>query len=222
MLSDAYDEALEYSEQSIAVAVTRQDRETAVNIKGCALVLLRRTKEGSELLEKFRDRCFADGDLYSLSTVDGIIGVSQVLQGNISKGIYWLEDAILRRDAEGYRACADWYRFFLCEVYLQIIGGKEKLPFSTLMKNLPILLKVFATAVSRIRAQMTLVLENPRLTAEGHFAGRAQLILGELYKIKKKRPLAVQHLTEARRILSPFGQTPILARVDAALAELGQ
>jgi len=45
LLSDSYDEALEYGEQSIAVAVTRQDRETAVNIKGCALVLLRRTKE---------------------------------------------------------------------------------------------------------------------------------------------------------------------------------
>ena len=30
------------------------------------------------------------------------------------------------------------------------------------------------------------------------------------------------YLTEAKRILSQFGQTPILARVDAALADLGQ
>ena len=48
------------------------------------------------------------------------------------------------------------------------------------------------------------------------------MILGLLYKAKKKRALAVQHLTEARRILSQFGQTPILARVETALAELGQ
>jgi hypothetical protein len=47
------------------------------------------------------------------------------------------------------------------------------------------------------------------------------MILGLLYKGKKKRALAVSHLTEAKRILSQFGQTPILARVDAALAELG-
>jgi hypothetical protein len=46
------------------------------------------------------------------------------------------------------------------------------------------------------------------------------MILGLLYKAKKKRPLAVQHLTEARRIISQFGPTPMLARIDAALAEV--
>jgi hypothetical protein len=47
------------------------------------------------------------------------------------------------------------------------------------------------------------------------------MLLGLLYKAKKQRALAAQHLTEARRILSPFGQTPVLAKLDAALAELG-
>jgi hypothetical protein len=46
------------------------------------------------------------------------------------------------------------------------------------------------------------------------------MTLGLLYKAKKKRARAAQHLTEARRILSQFGQTPILARIDAALATL--
>ena len=46
------------------------------------------------------------------------------------------------------------------------------------------------------------------------------MILGLLYKTKKKRALAVQRLGEARRILSQFGQTPMLARVETALAEL--
>ena len=30
-----------------------------------------------------------------------------------------------------------------------------------------------------------------------------------------------QHLTKAHRIISQFGQTPMLARIDAALADLG-
>ena len=77
------------------------------------------------------------------------------------------------------------------------------------------------TASSRIRALMTRVLENPHFDPEGHHVGRAQMILGLLYKAKKKRALAVQHLTEAKRIISQFGQTPMLARIDAALAELG-
>ena len=47
------------------------------------------------------------------------------------------------------------------------------------------------------------------------------MILGLLYKAKKKRALALEHLTKAKEILAPLGQTPMLARVTAALAELG-
>jgi hypothetical protein len=64
--------------------------------------------------------------------------------------------------------------------------------------------------------------ENPHFDPAGFHIGRAQMILGLLYKIKKKRALALQHLTEAKRILSQFGQSPILARVETSLAELGQ
>jgi hypothetical protein len=79
-----------------------------------------------------------------------------------------------------------------------------------------------ATASSRIPALMTRVLDNRHLDPEGHHVGRVQMILGLLYKIKKKRGFAIQHLTEAKRIFSQFGHTPVLARVETALAELGQ
>jgi hypothetical protein len=220
--SDSYAEALEYSEQCLAVAVTPLDRAGAINGKGCALVLLRRTEEGAKLLEERRCRDVTDGVLYNLTASDVMIGLCKVLQGNIGGGIHFIEKAILRREKEGYRDMADWYRGVLCDVYLQIIGGNEKLPFSTLLKNLPILLKVMLTASSRIRAMMTCVLENPHFDPSGVHIGRAQMTLGLLCKAKKKRALAVEHLTEAKRIFSQFGQTPILARVDAALAELGQ
>ena len=90
------------------------------------------------------------------------------------------------------------------------------------MKNCrPILLKVIVTATSRVRALTTHALKNPHLNPAGHHVGRAQMILGLLYKTKKKRALAVQHLTEAKRIIrSQFRQIPMLARIDAALAEL--
>jgi hypothetical protein len=78
------------------------------------------------------------------------------------------------------------------------------------------------TASPRIRTMMTRVLENPHFDPDGHHVGHAQKILGLLYQIKKKRTLALEHLTEAQRIFFQFGQTPMLARVDAALAELGQ
>jgi hypothetical protein len=66
------------------------------------------------------------------------------------------------------------------------------------------------------------VMANPLSDPAGHHAGRAHMILGLLYKAKKKRMLALEHLTNAKRILSQFGRTPLLARVDAALAAVGQ
>ena len=47
------------------------------------------------------------------------------------------------------------------------------------------------------------------------------MILGLLYKAKRKRALAMHHLTKAQQIFSQLGQPPNLALVNAALAELG-
>jgi len=165
--------------------------------------------------------CFADGDVYSLSACDVIFGVAMVLEGKIRGGIRWIEEAILRREKVGYRVAADWHRLILAEIYLQIVMGNEKPPFAALLKNLPILLKVMLTASSRIRTMTTHVFENPQLDPAGHYVGHAHLILGLLYKSKKRRSLALEHLANAKQILSQFGQTPILSRVEAALAELG-
>lgn len=145
MVSDSYAEALEYSEQALAGAVTPFDRNTARIGKGCALVLLRQTEKGAKILDEERRRDIADGGVYALVASDGIIGVCRVLQGSIREGIRLLEEAILKREREGYRDASDWYRFFLTEVYLQIVGGNEKQPFLSMMKNLPILLKVMVS-----------------------------------------------------------------------------
>jgi hypothetical protein len=81
-------------------------------------------------------------------------------------------------------------------------------------------LKVIATASSRIRTLVASVLKNPGFDPNGHFVGSANMMLGLLYKTKKKDALAIQHLTEARRILSEFGPSPMLARIETALAEI--
>jgi hypothetical protein len=58
--SDSYAETLEYSEQSLAVAVTPVDQNICTFLKLNALVLLRRTEEGAMLLEAYRRCCVAD------------------------------------------------------------------------------------------------------------------------------------------------------------------
>jgi hypothetical protein len=85
---------------------------------------------------------------------------------------------------------------------------------------MPAILKVMITAGSRISALTESVFNNPHFHPDGHFIGRGHLLLGLFYKAKKKRLPAVKHLVEAKRILSKFGQSPLLVRVETALAEL--
>jgi hypothetical protein len=151
------------------------------------------------------------------------LGVSKILQGRIADGIHVIEKTILKAEKHGRKPMADWLRLGLAEVYLEIMTGREKkVPLPTLLRNLPIVLKVMFTGGARVRAAIAPVLENPHFDPAGFHIGHAKMILGLLYKSKKKRALAVQHLREAKRVLSQFGQTPILARVDTALAELKQ
>jgi hypothetical protein len=223
LMSDSYAEALEYSEQSLAVAVTPVDRNPSTALKLSAVVALRRTEEGAVLLEAYRRRCVADGQLYLLTSTDTFFGACEIRQGNIRDGLRLIEEAILRREKEGFRALADLTRLQLAEIYLQMVAGKEKPPpLPILLRNLLTILRVMITAHSRIPDLLKRVMANPHFDPAGHHIGRAQMILGLFYKVKKKRALALQHLTEAKRILSQFGQTPILARVDTALAELEQ
>ena len=220
--SDSYAEALEYSEQSLTVALTPIDRASAIAAKGVALVALRRIEEAQPLLDELRRRSVADGWLSILASTDIGVGMCKVFQGNIRDGIHFLEKVILRREEEGWLRAAAWCGLFLGDVYVHIIAGDERPPIPTLLRNLPVLLKVILTASSRIPALVTRVLENPYYDKAGHQVGYAQMILGLFYKAKKKRALALEHLSEARRIFAQFGQSPILARVETALADLGQ
>ncbi len=80
------------------------------------------------MLRDWMDQCTVNDWLYMLTGLDGIWGVALVLRGEIAAGIRWMEQAISRRENEGYRTVADWYRMFLCEIYLEIISGNEKPP----------------------------------------------------------------------------------------------
>ena len=221
LTSDDYSAALNNAEAGIAIARTPIDRANALTARYNALVLLRRPEAFSKLRD-WMQQCAANGWGYMLVAGEGLYGVALVLRGQISGGILWMEQSISRREREGYRAAADWYRMFMCEMYLEIISGKERPSAKVLVPNILTLAGVMFTAEKRICALVGRVRQNSQFNSSGHYVGRCEMILGLLYKTKKKHALALQHLTEAKRILSQFGQTPILARVETALAELGQ
>jgi tetratricopeptide (TPR) repeat protein len=219
LTSDDYERALDFAQSSMNIARAPFERETAHAARNLALVLLRRP-EAMSALRNFIDQCAINGWHTHCSGSDGMWGIALVVNGDIGKGIRWLNEAIARRELEGYRAAADWCRMFLCEIYLQIISGKERAPLTVLARNLLTVITVRLTAEKRIYALVEQVRRNPQFDPHGHFFGRCEMILGELHKIKKRRALAIRHLTEAQRIVSQPGRTPMLTRIEASLAEL--
>jgi class 3 adenylate cyclase len=221
IVSDDYAAALGFAEKGLTNACTALDREACNNAYCSALVLLRRP-EGYRTLRNFIDQAKAGGWVYMQSGPDGTMGVALAFRGELAAAIRWLKKAIAKREREGYRGAADWYRLFLCEIYLEVVSGKEKPRLHFLVRNLLTLAIVMLSAQRKIAALVARVRENPQFDPNGHFIGRCEMILGRLYKTKRKGALAVRHLTEAKRIAAQFGPTPMLARIDAELAELAE
>ena len=142
-------------------------------------------------LAEGRRRCAANGNLYPLVGSEAVLGVCRVLDGHIKDGIRTIEEAIQIQEKEGYHDVTDWYRLFLAEIYLQIISGHERPPFPILVRNLWVILKVMVTAKSTVCALAEHILKNPHLHPAGINVGRAQMVLGLLYKIRKNHTLAI-------------------------------
>jgi len=220
LTSDDYGKALNYAEECLQIAYTPQERMNALGVKGAALAFLRKLEEAQYVLSDIRRQLVELNWRYELILLDSAFGVLAVLNGNLGKGIRIIQSAIARARRDRWRTAEDWAKLFLCEVYLEVLFPKTRPPLNLILKNIPILLKISFVGSSSIEALVSQVRNNPQFDRSGHHIGRAEMILGLLYKGKRKSVLAVQHLNEAKRILCQFGETPILARVEAALSEL--
>ena len=126
----------------------------------------------------------------------------------------------MRCDREGFSVLADVYRIILCRIYLEILTREEKLSLFALLRNAPTLIAIIFTAQRRICALAEQARQNRQFDPNGMHVARIEAILGLLYKFNNTRALALQHLTEAKRIASQFGTTPTLVKIEEALAEL--
>jgi class 3 adenylate cyclase len=219
LMHDDYLATLQFAEEAISISRVPFDRETANSARNTALVLLRRP-EAMASVRAFMDTCMRNGWHLLHSGPDDLWGVALILSGDVGGGLRYMKEAILRREAEGYRGSADWTRMFLCEIYLQLLSGGGKPSARMLMKNFVTLAKVRLTAPGQIVALIKEVRSNPQFDPNGIFVARCEMILGRLCKVRKQRARAIKHLTEAKRITSQFGASPILARIEAALSEL--
>ncbi|WP_406645581.1 AAA family ATPase [Aliisedimentitalea scapharcae] len=219
MVTDDHQTALEISEQAHSVSRAEFEMAIADSSRFSALVPL--GKPGAlEDVRGYVDMCKQNGWALFAEGPETMLGVALAMDGQIGAGLRQIEDAIARREAEGTRIAADWNRLFLCEVYLEILSGEGGASLGVLMRNISALTGVFLFGGKRIIELIEHVRANPQFDPAGHYIARSELILGLLYKIKKKKAQALQHLNEAKRIVEPAGKSPMLTRINVALAEL--
>jgi class 3 adenylate cyclase len=221
MFNDDYQAALEFGQQGLRAAITPMEEFTAINNNANSLVLLKRLQEGLPMLEEARRRDAEKGCATLLAMTDPIWGVAQIMQGSLAGGIGIIKTAITRREEEGYRAAADWYRLILCYVYLDVLQADERPPLGVILRNLPCLLMLKLTGLREIDRMMDTVRANRQFDSEGFHHAKINMVLGLRWMLARRADRAKRYLNEARRLARPFGPTPLSRRVDAALARLG-
>lgn len=219
MIVDEHEIAL--SEAELAIEVSRVPFEMAIatSTKYTALALLNRPG-ALDQVNRYVTECAENGWLLFQQSPETMIASCLAAAGRIDAALDHLEAAILRREREGMQSTADWYCLFVCEIYLAILSGEGGGSIGVVVRNIRSILFVMLFGRRRIHALVERVRANPLFDQDGYFFARTEMILGLLYKVNKKKSLAVKHLAEAQRILAVFGPSPTLTRIEIALRAL--
>ena len=220
LCTDDYPTALQKSEEALGVARVEWERGIAVGSRVASQIPLALPGAVGEI-ESYLAESRRNNWTMMSSGSEAMLGVGIVMQGRIGEGIHHLRKTIVRRDAEGNTSVADWSRMYLCEVYLAILSGQGEASAGTLIRNFRTLIGVILFGPKEIMEMVSRVRANHQFARNGHYIARIEMILGLLYKAKKKKPAAIAHLSEALRIIEPAGASALRSRIEGALAELG-
>ncbi len=219
MQADEFGQALTLAERARDIARAEFEKVLATTARISVLVPLGRL-EAERDVRSWIGLC-NDND-WKLFTVgpECWLGVAQAMNGRVGDGLRTLEAAIASRDREGFLPAADWSRLYLCEVYLAVLSARASGSPRPPLRDLPLLIGIRLFGARRIKALVARVRANPQFAVDGQYFGRTALILGSLYKLRKRRRLAARHLDEARRVFQATGPSALLTRIETALAEV--
>jgi tetratricopeptide (TPR) repeat protein len=219
MTADDFEPAFEMAEQALAVSRAEFEITIANTARKSALVALNRPGAAQEIAAWLTMCEERDWQLFLVGP-QCWNAVALATAGKIEAGLQAIEATVGYREAEGFKAAADWSRLYLCELYLAILSGQGDASVGTLMRNFKSLAQVLLFGARRIETLLAEVRSNPQFDPHGHYIARIEMILGMLNKARKKKAPAIRHLSEAQQIFRTTGPSAVLTRIDAALAEL--
>lgn len=220
LCTDDYPTALQKSEEALTLARVEWERAIALASRNASLIALGIPGAGAEVEEYLTESAQNDWTMMS-SGPEAMMGIARLMRGDIAGGIAHIRRTVARREAEGNTTGANWARMYLCEVYLRILSGGEKVPLAVLLRNFGALSRVLLFGERELLKMVRQVRANPHFAPDGHYIARVEMFLGLLAKAKKRDAAAIAHLSEALRIIDPAGQSAMRTRIETALADLG-
>lgn len=219
MVTDDYDRALPLAEEARRESQVEFELAIAEAARVGALVPLGKP-DAIETVKEHIASCEEKGwTLFTMGPAT-MLGVAYAQNGQVAEGLRQVESAIQKRTDEGTKVSADWARLFLCEMYLAILTGEGGASVGVLLRNIWSILHVMFFGEKKLIAMIDEVRQNPQFDPRGHYIARCDMMMGLLYKARKNKQLAFEHLTKARTIVETAGKSSMLMRIDTALAEL--
>ncbi len=220
LCTDDYLTALQKSEEALGLARVEWERAIAVASRNASWIPLG-VPGAAEEVERYIEDCERNKWTMMSMGPEAMLGIARLMEGNIAGGVRQIRKSVARREAEGNKTAANWSRMYLCEVYLAILSGQGDASMRVLLRNFGTLMGIMLFGPKEIRDMISQVRANPHFAKNGHYIARGEMIMGLLYKAKKKKPAAIAHLNEALRIIEPAGVSSLRSRIEGALAELG-
>ncbi|WP_170520134.1 ATP-binding protein [Ruegeria atlantica] len=219
MVTDDHELALEMAEKARKASKVEFELAIAEAARVGAMVPLE-MPGATEVVQNHIKACNEKGWTLFTFGPAAMLGVAYALNGRITDGLRQIECAIQKRTDEGTQISADWARLFLCEMYLAILTGEGGGSLGVLFRNFRSIFWVMLFGKNRLIAMVEQVRKNPQFDQKGHYIARCDMIMGLLYKAKKNKAQAIEHLSRARVIVESAGRSPMLTRIDTALAEM--
>ncbi len=211
--------AIQRADECLQVAISPFDRLQGSIIKAVANIFLGRPREGLEAADALNVEFVRLGALYSV--LDGPRGVALILLGRIHEGVRVIEKAIAERDAIGDHTSAAFARVPLAEVYIQILsGGKREGSLKLLRNNWRFLIGARLFGARRAQALLEQAASHKQFSEDGGAIARINYNLGLLSAIRRNRPRARDYLERARKAAHGQGESAMVGKIDAALADV--
>ena len=215
-----YEEAVENAEESLRISLSPLDRMCARIAKALALPMLGRVEEGLRMLRDVRSELMAGKFLPLILVFDLNYGAAMLMGGEMAKGVHWIEENMRRFSDWGYRMGRVYGHMILGEIYLQIALGKEKPPFSVILKNLGFIIRTAPVAKGKARFHLEEAVQAFREFDVPAGLAWSLFDLGLLHQSKKRPAEARACLEEAREIAEAVELFALGERIDTALRSL--